>query len=327
MHPTHLSGVDLNLLPALDALLRRRNVTRAAADVGLSQPAMSRALSRLRHLLDDPLLVRVGGEYALTPRASALRDQLSVALSDIRGMFDRASFDPAQVTRTVRIACSDSQGVLYAPGLLAMLAREAPGVDVQLEGYRPDMAERMLSGALDLAFATTTTALPPGSSSETIAHDELALVMRRGHPAARRKWTLADYGKVGHVGISILGDGASELDARLAAAGVRRRIALVTPQFYSALEAVAATDLVTTISRAFAQRFAERLDLVMREPPFGPAPFGLTLVSSHVRAADPFLVWFRGLVARAAQAAHAPARRPRKPTSPAAPAPGSPAGR
>ncbi|HEY1447986.1 MAG TPA: LysR family transcriptional regulator, partial [Caulobacteraceae bacterium] len=87
MREVNLSGLDLNLIPALDALLRRRNVTRAAEDVGLSQPAMSRALARLRELQGDPLLVRTRAGYALTPRAQAIQPQLADAISSLRGVF------------------------------------------------------------------------------------------------------------------------------------------------------------------------------------------------------------------------------------------------
>ena len=109
-------------------------------------------------------------------------------------------------------------GIMLAPALMQRLAREAPGIGIRIEGYGPDLIQRMETGRLDLAFATSTTPLPPGARSETCARDRLALVMRKGHPLAKRKWTIADYGRVDHVGISILGDPGSDLDAQLAKA-------------------------------------------------------------------------------------------------------------
>ena len=293
MHEVNLSGLDLNLLPALEALLRRRNVTHAAADVGLSQPAMSRALSRLRALLDDPLLVRGHNGLVLTPKAQNLVPRLATAVGELKELFRDQSFDPATEHRTIRIAGSDTQTVLLAPPLMARLSRLAPGVDLRFEPYGPDLIRRMENNALDFAFALATTELPIGAVSMPLANDRLALVMRRGHPLAARSWSIADYGKVDHVGIALLDDGRSELDGLLAAAGVRRRIALVTPHFTAALAAVAATDMVTTISEAFARRFAGAFDLVVRPPPFANADLRMTLVWSHVRANDPILVWFR----------------------------------
>lgn len=296
MREVNIAGLDLNLLPALEALLRRRNVTRAAADVGLSQPAMSRALGRLRDLQRDPLLVRTRAGYVLTPRAQAIQPLLASALRQLRDALQRQAFDPGTERRILRLAASDAQTVIIVPGVMARLAREAPGVDLRVEAYGPDFSARIESGALDLAFALSSTPLPSGVHSQPVGEDRLALVMRRGHPAAGRAWTIADYGSHQHVAVALLGDGQSEIDALLAAAGVSRRIALVTPHFMAALATVAATDMVTTVSATLAGRFAATLDLTLREPPFAAIALRLTLVCSHVRAADPFLVWFRALV-------------------------------
>jgi DNA-binding transcriptional LysR family regulator len=301
MRELNIAGVDLNLLPALEALLRLRHVTRAAAEVGLSQPAMSRALGRLRALLNDPLLVRGRAGFLLTPRAQRLAPQLAATLNGLRDLLAEPEFDPAQERRTIRMAASDTQTILLAPSLMVRLAREAPGIELRMEAYGPDPIARMENGTLDLAFALANSPLPPGAVSEPLADDRLALVMRRGHPAAHRPWSVADYGVFGHVGVALLGDGVSEIDALLAAAGVRRRIALVTPHFMAALATVAATDLVTTISEVFARRFATTFDLVLRPPPFADSGLRMTLAWSHVRTADPVLTWFRGMVRDVAQ--------------------------
>ena len=296
MREVNIASLDLNLVPALDSLLRRRNVTRAAADVGLSQPAMSRALARLRDVLGDPLLVRTRTGYALTPRARALEPQVTSAMRDLRGLFQIPAFDPGTERRTVRLAAADMQTVILLPGVMARLAREAPGVDLRVEGYGPDPLQRLETGALDLAFALSSTPLPPGAYSEPVGEDRLTLVMRCQHPHAQRSWSLTDYGASLHVGVALLGDGRSDIDAILAAAGVSRRIGLVTPHFMAALAVVAATDMVTTVSGSLARRFATTLGLVLHEPPFAETRLPMTLICSHVRAADPFLAWFRGVV-------------------------------
>jgi len=304
MRDVHLSGLDLNLLPALEALLRRRNVTEAAHEVGLSQPAMSRALSRLRDVLGDQLLIRApGGGYALTPRGEALSAQLLATLDHVKAIFREPSFDPAKAERTIRIAGIDTHTIMLAPPLMARLAREAPGIDIRFESYSPDLIQRMELGEIDLAFATASTPLPPGARSEAYAKDKLALVMRAGHPMAKRKWTIADYGKVNQVGISIFGDAGSEMDAQLAKAGVHRRMALITPHFIAALAAVSQTDMVTTVSRVFAARFAEQFGLILKEPPLPILDLDLTIVWNHVRAADPVLAWVRGVIREEARLA------------------------
>lgn len=297
MRDVHLASVDLNLLPALEALLRRRNVTQAASDVGLSQPAMSRALARLREVLGDVLLIRApGGGYALSPRGEALATQLTGALDQVKAVFQTPSFDPAKVERTVRIAGADTHAILLAPPLMARLAKEAPGIDIRIEAYGPTLIQRMETGQLDLAFATSTTQLPPGARSESYSTDRLALAMRRDHPMAKKKWAIEDYGRWSQVGISLLGDAGSDMDAQLARFGVHRRMALVTPTFIGALAAVSQTDMVTTISSVFARRFADEFGLILKEPPLPEVTLDLTVVWSHVRAADPVLTWVRGVI-------------------------------
>ena len=204
MREVNLSGLDLNLLPALEALLRLRNVTQAAAEVGLSQPAMSRALGRLRELFGDPLLVRSGGGLATTVAAESLGPKVASALSEVRNLFRTAEFDPAMLARTFRVAASDAQTVLFGPPLIARLLREAPGVDLRFEPIGRDIIARVERGAVDLVFATAATPLPPGVQSDIVASDRLALVMRRGHPAAGRDWTLSDYAAWPHATVAFL---------------------------------------------------------------------------------------------------------------------------
>ena len=303
MRAVNLAGLDLNLLPALEALLRLRNVTRAAAEVGLSQPAMSRALARLREIFDDPLLVRIGGGLAPTPAGEALQPKVAAALDGLRGLFRSPAIDPAELRRTFRLAAADAHTILIAPRLVARLEREAPGVNLAFSSIGRDIMGRLEQGEVDLCLAVTGTPLPPGLVSETLARDRLALVMRRGHPAANRQWTVADYALYRHATVSVFGDGVSEIDARLAAAGVERRIGLTTPHFMATIAAVAASDLVTTISVAFAAQFAAQLDLVLKPPPFDDG-LEMTAVSTRLRAADPALIWFRKILREAATEAY-----------------------
>jgi DNA-binding transcriptional LysR family regulator len=303
MREVNLAGLDLNLLPALEALLRRRNVTHAAADVGLSQPAMSRALARLRETFGDPLLIRAGGGLAPTPLARSLAPKVGAALDELRGLFRAEDFDPAALRRVIRLAGGDAHAILIGPRLMARLEDEAPGVDLRFEAVGRDIISRMEQGEVDLCFATATTPLPPGVFSEELARDRLALVMRRGHPAANRAWTLADYAAYPHATVAFFADGVSEIDTRLAAAGVERRIALTTPHFMATIAAVAASDLVTTISAAFARRFAGALDLLLSAPPFDDA-LDMTMVGMKLRAADPAMQWFRKVLREEAAAAY-----------------------
>jgi len=300
MRELNLASIDLNLLPALDALLRRRHVTRAAADVGLSQPAMSRSLSRLRATLGDDLLVRGSSGLVLTARAQALAPRLAAVLEGARGLYRPPAFDPATLQRTLRIASADSQSVTLVPAVMARVRREAPGLYVQIEPYSPDLMRRFDEGSLDLAFATAAAPLPRGAASFPVAVDRLALVMRRDHPGARRKWTLDDYARHDHAVVSIFGDHMSEIDAKLAQVGLTRRIAYSSPHFVATLAAVGATDMVTTLSRTLAARFADPFALALNDPPFEDITLQLTLIASAARASDPAIAWFSAVAREAA---------------------------
>jgi DNA-binding transcriptional LysR family regulator len=294
MRDVHLRSIDLNLLTGLGALLQHRGVSRAARDVGLSQPAMSRALDRLRHLFGDDLLVRTGAGMVLTARAEALAPRIAALLAEIRDVVSEPEFDPRLERRTFRIAATDSQTTLLFPGVMARLLVQAPLVDLHAVPFSPDIGRRIQSGEVEMTFSLANYPLPPGARSAALFEDRMALVMRRGNPAAaRNRLSLADYAALDHVTISIFGDGRTETDAALAAAGLDRRIAHTTPHFIGALMAVAATDMVAMLSRAFARQYAGLLDLVLIEPPFANIALPITLVWGAARDNDRLLAWLR----------------------------------
>ena len=296
MRDMHLKAIDLNLLTALGALLTQRSVSRAAREVGLSQPAMSRALDRLRHLFGDELMVRSGAGMVLTARAEALAPRVQAILADILDVVAEPDFDPGKERRSIRIAAVDSQTALFFPGVMARLLKEAPEVDLRAVPLGPDITGRMRSGEIDLTFSLADYPLPSGMYSEMLMQDRLALVLRRNHPAAGKpRLSLAEYAALSHVTISIFGDSATNTDAALAAAGLERRIALTTPHFTAALMAVAQTDMVALLSRAFARQFAEPLGLVLLEPPLQATALPLTMVWPAARKNDRLLTWLRGV--------------------------------
>jgi DNA-binding transcriptional LysR family regulator len=306
MREVNLAAIDLNLLPPLEALLRRRNVTKAAADAGLSQPAMSRALGRLRDLLEDPLLVRQGGGFILTPFAEGLVPQLATALEEVQGLFSRPAFDPRAETRTIRMVASDIHTVLLVPPLMARLAVAAPGVALRVEAYSPELPDRVARGEVDLTFAVTGAPLPPGAVSLPIGRDSLVLAMRKGHPAARAPLTLDAYARLSHVGVTLFGDNQSMIDSVLASKGLERRIVLTTPSFVAALAAVAAGEGVTAVSRTLAARFVDPFDLHLASAPFPGGDYEMTLVWANHRTGDALLTWLRGQIVEVAADVLAP---------------------
>lgn len=320
MRELNLASVDLNLLPALEALLRQRHVTRAADDVGVSQPAMSHILARLRAVLGDDLLVRGASGLVRTARAEELAPRVAAVLDLARGIYRPPALELAAVRRVVHIAASDLHAILFVPRLVARMRREAPGIELALHNYTRDIFKRLDDGGIDLVFADAQTPLPPRAVSTVIGGDRYALVLREDHPAAARPWTIADYGKWDSVVVSIFGDGTSDIDARLAKAGVARRVGLTTPHFMATLAAVAATDMVATTSRLFATRHATAYRLRVQELPFLDIRFTSTIIGSALRANDPVIGWLSTLIreisedVRRQTFAEAPASR-RRPAS------------
>lgn len=302
MRDLNLASVDLNLLPALEALLRRRHVTRAAADVGLSQPAMSHVLARLRRVLDDDLLVRGPSGLALTPRAEEIAPRVTAILNAARVIYRPPLFEPAKVRRVLHIAGCDVHSILFAPDLMNRIRQEAPGIELSIENYTRDVFKRLEDGSVDLVFFNAETPLPPGAVSTVIGQDRYALVMREKHPAAAKKWTLAEYAKWDSVVVSLIGDGRSDIDARLAKAGLTRRIGLSTPHFMGCLAIVSATDMITTTSHLFATQHAKAYRLIVREPPFPEVRFTNTVIGSALRMNDPVIRWFCALVKEVSEA-------------------------
>jgi DNA-binding transcriptional LysR family regulator len=192
---------------------------------------------------------------------------------------------------------TDAQAVLLLPRLVARLSVEAPGLSIAVVPYGADIAQRMATGEVDLVFVLASTPLPTGAVSVALASDELAVVMSRKHPRAGGSWAISDYGKWPSVGVSLVGDGTSDLDTLLARDGVSRRFAAVTPSFVTALSIVGATDAVTTVSRALADRFAELFGLAVLDAPFRETELATTLVMARVRQGDRLLAWLAGVIA------------------------------
>jgi DNA-binding transcriptional LysR family regulator len=292
---THLSGVDLNLLPLLDALLTERHVTRAAETVGLSQPAASRALGRLRRLFDDPLLVRSGGGLALTPRAEALRDPVRRALGLVQGAIDTPSgFDPASTRRTARLMSDDYSELVLLPGLLDRLTRSAPGIDLWAHPPQGGSTQPLVDGEADFLVMPLREGerLAPGVRAEPLYSDRFVCMVKRGHPLAKRP-TLERFLSARHAFIAPRSRRGGPVDDALAARGKERHIALAVPHFLVMPFLVASSDLVLTLGERIARRYATFLPVVLFEPPLSLRGFTIGLYWHEKDANDPALAWLR----------------------------------
>jgi DNA-binding transcriptional LysR family regulator len=273
-HPSHAhmlfmnwGAFDLNLLIVFDAVMQERSVTRAGSRIGLSQPAMSHALNRLRYMLKDELFVRTPEGMVPTPRAELLAQPLRNALSEMQLALEPVAFDPAASDRRFALAVNNYAAVVLAPPLVAAVSAAAPAVRLDL---RPsgtlDIVEGLDRGDLDLALGSMDS---PGErfAAALLLEDPFVMVMRNGHPASRRKLAAADFAALPHLEISSSREETGFIDAWLAESGLQRRIALRAP-YLSAGPILVQSDMVATLSRRIAQEFVRNHPLQIREPPY-----------------------------------------------------------
>ena len=291
-----LAGIDLNLLTALDALLDESNVTRAARRLGVTQPAASHALARLRDELGDPLLVRTPAGMQPTPRARELRPAVRAALAAAETVLQPAPpFDPATAERTFVATIPDQAGFQLLPRLMPALAATAPGVRLDLRPPPTDISGALAAGDLELAVGVWRDR-PLAMRDELLWDETFACVVRKGSPAARGSLTLERYLALDHLLVAPGGTPGSFVDDLLASKGHYRRIALVVPQFLIAPAVVAATDLAWTAPAGLARAFAELVPLTVREPPIALPGFAIAM-RWHLRVErDPGLAWLRGVL-------------------------------
>ena len=266
----NLASLDLNLLVALDALLSETSVSRAALRIGLSQPATSHALQRLRDLVGDPLLVRVGARMELTPRAQALRAPLSQALDQVRGLFVAEDFDAKQSERRFRVMMPDIAVELLLPSLLTHLAADAPGVRLDVAPWRgPAIMTPEFARTIDLVICIGDAF--KGFHRQKLYTDSDALAVRRDHPLRGRLKRLDAFLAARHVAVIGRGQREDLIDEWLRDKGVERTIVLVVPSYIEALHMAARTDLVAFVPRRLIAALAQPLGLVAIAPHSTPA--------------------------------------------------------
>lgn len=295
-----ICAVDLNLLKAFDALIRERAVTRAAGRIGLSQPAMSHALSRLRDLFADDLFVRTPNRMEPTARAREIAPLVSAAIEHIEAALNLGiGFDPAKSAGIFTAGMAEYAEVALVGRLADAFARQAAKATLRLTPLTgAEAGEQLESGAIDVAVAHLR-ALPGHLDSMLLLRDPFVLVARRDHPLAAQPVSLEAYAALNHVLVSPRGDTSGAVDRALADFGLKRRIALLVATYLALPAALAASDLVATVPQRTARQIA-----AIAEIDILPLAVELSVPVSmawHRRAAsEPAQVWFRSLLIEAA---------------------------
>jgi DNA-binding transcriptional LysR family regulator len=305
-----LADLDLNLLLVLDALLREHSVTRAGSALGLSQPATSHALARLRELFGDELLVRRNHDMEPTELAESLAAPLAELLARVEDLIwrDRA-FDPGTADRELVIAMTDFVEATLMPVALPLLG-VGPRLRLRLRPLGGELPERALAdGDIDLAIGTMLSP-PAAMRTSTLYRERFAAVVRRGHPCLASPLTPASYAALDHALIAAPGDGPGVVDLALDALALRRNVVLRTSHFLTVLPLVAAGDLICTVPARIASSVAASHGLIAIQPPIAIPGFDVAMFWHPRRERDPAARWLRDRLREAAAALREPAGEP-----------------
>ncbi|HEX2116030.1 MAG TPA: LysR family transcriptional regulator [Alphaproteobacteria bacterium] len=285
MKRMHLTEANLKLFLVLDAVMAERSVTRAAARLGVTQPAVSHALNRLRALYRDELLVRDRYGMVPTPLAIELIAPLRLGLAELERVLNRdVGFEPTSSTRVFSLATVDHPEVTGLPVLLARLRKEAPGIDIRVRPLGPGLAEALAAGQLDTVLAggevEQILALDRGLMRSLICSEPFLCIARKGHPAlAKKGLDLETYLSLPHVLVSTAGRDSGMVDAVLAKRRRQRRVGATVAHFVGAPHMVAASDMIATVPRAIAEYGARILPIEIHTPPL------------HLPRGDAYLWW------------------------------------
>jgi DNA-binding transcriptional LysR family regulator len=292
-----LKAVDLNLLVVFDAMIEQRSVTRAGEAIGLSQPAMSAAVARLRGLFSDPLFVRTGPEMKPTPLALTLAGPVRRVIELVRGeILQRSAFDPVRTERSFNIVTPDIGEINFVPQLLTRFGQEAPSARLCTLGRpRVAAAEALEAGAADLAIGYFPDLHKAGFFQQKLFDNPHVCIVRTGHPSVGAKLSLKAWLAASHA--VVRPDGREHVfEQFLQQRGLQRRVLVELSHFMSLLAVVEASDLIATVPRDLADVCRRYAGVRIVETPL-KAPVIAVHQFWHRRFhKDPANVWLRGLV-------------------------------
>lgn len=292
-----LNKTDLNLLPVFDALLKTGSVTRAGQLIGLSQPAMSYALAKLRFQLGDPLFVRSGRTMLPTPHARALAAPVAEVLDTVRRrILAGGGFEPATARREFSLCLTDIGGLVFLPRLLARLRHDAPGCTLRSQQLPATvLSEALESGEVDVAIGYFPD-LGGGMSSQKLYAREYVCAFRAGHPAIGNRLSLKQYAALDHVLIRTPVRAHDAVQSALARQGLTRRVALSVPHYTVVPPILEQTDLIATIPAEIGSVFARFANTRMLPLPVRLPDVILRQYWHRRFQEDPSNAWLRGLV-------------------------------
>lgn len=294
-------GIDLNLLVAFNALMNERNVTRAATQVGVSQPAMSAALSRLRNLIGDPLFQRGSTGLIPTPRARDLAVPVAAALRQIElAMLKQPVFEPGAASVTFKLGLQDYPTLVLLPMLLEALEHTLPGLSLNVHAFndRDDAVELLDAGMIDAAIGVPPSHTDARILTRPLLSDDFVTIVSSDSPAAGGPMDLDTYLDLQHVLVSPEGQMHGLVDQMLAQQGRQRKLALTLPQIFAVPAVVARTGMAATILKRVALHAQASHRLTLFPPPLALPEIVFHLIWHRRSDNHPAQLWFREFIAK-----------------------------
>ena len=293
----NLAAIDLNLLVVFDALMTERNVTKAGANIGLSQSAVSKALNRLRLIFDDELFVRTSAGMQPTALAYDLADPIGEALHTLEQALNPPKFDPAVARRIFTLTTVDLVSSVIIPRVLNHLEKHAPGIDLRLLPSTGRSIEMLDRREVDFALVPLEE-IPSRFESTALFSDDFAVLMRDSHPLSQQELTLERLVSARHVLVSLRGDDRSAIDDALEARGLSRRIGITINQFLAGPPIVAGSDLIMIAPKSLCRAQASLYNLTICPLPLVVPEMNtnLNLIWARRDSNNPASAWMRSVI-------------------------------
>jgi DNA-binding transcriptional LysR family regulator len=293
-----LSQLDLNLLRTFDAIYRHHSLSAAATELGLTQPAISAALKRLRTHFDNPLFVRTSHGMRPTPHADAMSAVIARALDILRSVGQAQVFSQASTTVHYRIYINDVGMLVMMPGVLRQVSELAPHAKVSIIDLRPDeVVEALDRGQIDLAIGYFL-GMPNWARQQTLRKTRYVCAVRSDHPQIGDSLTMAQFLNAKHGMFATNGSPHSVVDQTMARLNLSRDVALRVPHFAALPFLIASSDLIVTIPEDLGQTFSRLIDIKLFPPPFALDPFEIKQYWHERHHAEPAFQWLRNVVRR-----------------------------
>jgi DNA-binding transcriptional LysR family regulator len=294
-----ISGMDANLLIALNALLAERNVTRAAARIGVGQPALSHSLARLREHFKDPLLVQRGRELHLSEKALRLVEPVAAAAAAFSNVFEERPGLDLRAARRFVLGAADLFSLRFVPEIERTLRRDAPGVTLEVRPLADRSTELILSEGVDLAFGVFDD-VPATLNQQSLFQDPFVCVVRADHPQVGSSLSLRAFTQLPHLEVAPAPKSRPGLriDRMLAAKGLARRIETRVPYFLLAARLLESSDQVLTMTHVFADELTKTARLRIVKCPLALPPLSFSQIWRRQQDDDPTHRWLREACAR-----------------------------